>query len=63
MSAPIVILTQRTQRWLPQLIPDARTNGHTWHEFAHALGTSPDYAQLRYDPESPVDDSRLPRDP
>lgn len=29
---------------------------------AHALGTSPDTARLRFDPESPVADSRWPRE-
>ncbi|MFD8497686.1 hypothetical protein [Amycolatopsis sp. NPDC059657] len=57
-----VSLIEQAQRCLPQLVHDARANGHTWHEIAHALGTSPDDTQLRYDPGSPIADSRWPHD-
>jgi hypothetical protein len=53
-------LTEQTQRCLPMLVHDARANGHTWQEIAHALGTSPDEARLRFDPDSPIADSRWP---
>lgn len=56
-------LTEQAERFLPQLVHDARANGHTWHQIAHALGTSPDNAQLRFDPESPIADSRWPHPP
>jgi hypothetical protein len=58
----IASLIEQAERFLPQLVHDARANGHTWHEIAHALGTSPDDARLRYDPESPVADNRWPHD-
>jgi hypothetical protein len=48
--ALITSLTEQAERFLPQLVHDARVNGHTWHQIAHALGTSPDNAQLRFDP-------------
>ena len=56
----ITSLIQQAQQFLPQLVHDARANGHTWQQIAHALGTSPDDAQLRYDPHSPVTDHRWP---
>ena len=37
-------------------------NGHSWHQIAQALATSPDQARLRFDPQSPVADSRWPYD-
>jgi hypothetical protein len=58
----IASLIEQAERFLPQLVHDARANGHTWHEIAHALGTSPDDARLRYDPESPIADNRWPHD-
>lgn len=53
----------QSERFLPQLVHDARVNGRSWHEIAHALGTSPDDAQLRFDPGTPLVDSRCPHDP
>lgn len=38
----------------------ARLNGHTWHDIAQALATSPDEGRLRFDPDSPVADGRWP---
>jgi hypothetical protein len=61
--ALITSLTEQAERFFPQLVHDARANGHTWLEIAHALGTSPDTAQLRFDPESPIADSRWPHQP
>ncbi|TWP43220.1 hypothetical protein FKR81_42805 [Lentzea tibetensis] len=58
----VASLIDQAERCLPQLVHNARANGHTWHEIAHALGTSPDDAQLRFDPESPITDSRWPHD-
>ncbi|UUV36045.1 hypothetical protein NQK81_22270 [Amycolatopsis roodepoortensis] len=56
-------LIEQAERFLPQLVHDARAGGHTWQEIAHALATSPDDAQLRYDPGTPLADSRWPHDP
>jgi hypothetical protein len=58
--ALIASIIEQAEQCLPQLVHDARANGHTWHEIAHALGTSPDNAQLRFDPESPIADGRWP---
>jgi hypothetical protein len=58
-----VSLIKQAERFLPQLVHDARANGCTWHDIAHALGTSPDDAQLRFDPGTPLADSRWPHDP
>ena len=55
-----VSLIQQAERWLPQLVHDARANGDTWSEIARALNTSPAEAQLRLDPNSPIPDSRWP---
>jgi hypothetical protein len=58
----VASLIEQAERFLPQLVCDARANSHTWHEIAHAVGTSPDDAQLRFDPDSPIADSRWPYD-
>lgn len=60
--ALVASLIEQAERWLPQLVHDARVNGHSWHEIAQALGTSPDEAHLRFDPESPLADGRWPHD-
>lgn len=39
---PLASLIEQAERCLPQLVHDARAGGHTWHEIAHAVGTSPD---------------------
>lgn len=54
----VASLIEQAERCLPQIVHNARANGRTWHEIAHALGTSPDDARLRFDPESPIADSR-----
>lgn len=59
----IASLIEQAERCLPELITSARLNGHTWEEIAPALATSPDEARLRFDPESPIADGRLPYDP
>jgi hypothetical protein len=55
-------LIDQAGRCLPELVTNARLNGHTWDEIARALATSPDEARLRFDPESPVADPRWPYD-
>jgi hypothetical protein len=40
----------------------ANANGAPWTDIATALGTSPEQAELRYSPDSPVADSRWPYD-
>ncbi len=58
----IASLIDQAERCLPQLVHDARANGHSWHQIAQALATSPDQARLQFDPESPIADSRWPYD-
>jgi hypothetical protein len=58
----ITSLIEQAERWLPQLVHDARANGHDWSEIAEALGTSPDETRLRFDPDSPIADGRWPYD-
>jgi hypothetical protein len=55
-------LTGQAERFLPELVTSARLNGHTWHDIAQALATSPDEARRRFDPDSPVADGRWPYD-
>jgi hypothetical protein len=55
-------LTDQAERMLPELVLQARDNGATWHDIATALATSPEQAELRYSPDSPVADSRWPYD-
>jgi hypothetical protein len=58
----IASLIDQAERCLPELVTNARANGHTWNEIARALATSPDDARLRFDPESPIADGRWPYD-
>ena len=60
--ALITSLIDQAERCLPELVTTARLNGHTWNEIAQALATSPDEARLRFDPQSPIADSRWPHD-
>ena len=53
-------LIDQAERCLPELVTNARLNGHSWHQIARALATSPEEAQLRFDPQSPVADPRWP---
>ena len=59
----IASLTGQAERFLPELVTSARLNGHTWDQIAAALATSPEQAQLRYGPQSPIADTRWPYDP
>lgn len=58
----LVSLINQAERFLPELITTARANGHSWNDVAVLLGTSPDEARLRFDPDSPIADSRWPHD-
>ena len=55
-------LTDQAERMLPELVLEARDHGATWHHIATALATSPEQAELTYNPESPVADTRWPYD-
>jgi hypothetical protein len=56
-------LIDQAERFPPELVTSARLNGHTWHDIAQALATSPDdEARRRFDPDSPVADGRWPYD-
>lgn len=56
-------LIDQAERCLPELVTNARLNGHSWDEVARALATSPDEARLRFDPRSPIADGRWPYGP
>ena len=47
---------------IPEHVLEARDHGATWHDIATTLATSPEQAELRYSPDSPVADSRWPYD-
>jgi hypothetical protein len=55
-------LIDQAKRFLPELVTSALLNGHTWDQIAQALATSPEQAQLRYGPQSPIADTRWPYD-
>ena len=58
----IASLIEQAERFMPEMVANARLNGHSWDEIARAIGTSPEQAHMRFDPESPVADPRLPYD-
>ena len=53
-------LIDQAERCLPELVSNARANGASWRRIATMLGTSPDEARLRFDPDSPIADTRWP---
>ena len=55
-------LIDQAERMLPEHVLEARDHGATWHDIATALATSPEQAELRYSPDSPIADSRWPYD-
>jgi hypothetical protein len=52
----IASLIDQAERFLPELVTNARLNGHTWDQIAQALATSPEQAQLGFgpSPRSPI---------
>ncbi len=58
----IASLIDQAERFLPEMVTNARLNGHSWDEIARAIGTSPEEAHMRFAPESPVADPRWPYD-
>jgi hypothetical protein len=55
-------LIGQAERMIPEHALLARDNGATWNDIAAALATSPEQAELRFSPDSPVADSRWPYD-
>ncbi|MGH3371990.1 MAG: hypothetical protein ACRDPR_18555 [Nocardioidaceae bacterium] len=55
-------LIDQAHRWLPELVHNTRANGSSWNDIADLLATSPDEARLRFDPDSPIADTRWPHD-
>jgi len=55
-------LIDQAGRMIPELALEARENGASWTDIATAAGTSPEQAELGYDPCSPVADTRRPYD-
>ena len=58
----IASLIDQAERMLPEHVLLALDDDATWHDIATALATSPEQANLRYSPGSPVADSRWPHD-
>jgi hypothetical protein len=58
----ITSLIDQAERMLPEHVLLALDDNATWHDIAIALATSPEQAELRYSPDSPVADSRWPYD-
>ena len=58
----IASLIDQAERMLPEHVLLALDDGAGWHDIATALATSPEQAELRYSPHSPVADSRWPYD-
>jgi hypothetical protein len=58
----IASLIDQAERMLPEHVLEARDHSATWHDIATALATSPEQAELRYSPDSPVADGRWPYD-
>ena len=56
-------LIDQAERMIPELAADARRKHASWADIAIALGTSPEQAELRYSPRSPLRDTREPYDP
>ena len=55
-------LINQAERMIPHFAAEAHDEGATWHDIATALATSPEQAELRYSPHSPVADTRWPYD-
>ena len=56
----IASLIDQAEPMLPEHVLLALDNNATWHDIPTALATSPEHAELRYSPDSPVADSRWP---
>lgn len=54
----IASLIDQAQRCLTHLIAEARHDASSWTDIATLLGTSPQQAKLRFDPDSPTADQR-----
>jgi len=61
--ALIASLIDQAERWLPQLVHDARANGHSWDEIARALATSRPACDSTRNPPSPTADGPTTSDP
>jgi hypothetical protein len=59
--APVLAsLIDQAERMLPEHALPALDTGATWHDIVTALATSPEQAELRYSPDSPIADNRWP---
>jgi len=58
----IASLIDQAERMIPEPVLEALDHGATWHQIATALATSPEQAELRYSPHSPLADTRQPYD-
>ena len=68
LSDPVAAITllasliDQAERMIPMFATEAHATGATWAGIATALGTSPEQAELRYSPDSPVAGNRWPYD-
>jgi hypothetical protein len=60
LTHPLTSPIEQAQRRLPEAVSTARANPTNRHELAQLLGTSPDQARPRCDPDSPTTDRRWP---
>jgi len=58
--ALLASLIDQAERFLPELVTNARVNGASWPRIARTLGTSTEEARLRFSPDSPIADTRWP---
>lgn len=56
----IASLINQVERFLTEMVTNARLNGHTREETARAIGTCPKEAQFAVRPGIPVADPRWP---
>ena len=54
----VASVIEQAERLLPPLVAEARAEGCEWEEIARLLGTGAEQARLRFDPGSPVADTR-----
>lgn len=56
-------LIEQAERCLPEAVLGALDHGAGWDDIGALLGTSPNEAWLRFDPDSPIADRRWPIPP
>jgi hypothetical protein len=54
----VASVIEQAERFLPYLVAEARAEGAPWEEIARLLGIDVEQARARFDPASPVADTR-----